>query len=98
MLVRPQGTSAQDQEEVEVGRVLRGECRGLGVEHGQPLGKPARQRPLRVWAHRSPYCPQDIRFGEKFSKEFVDAREHGDAPEGLMNLHNNEAGRRVSCL
>ncbi|XP_034247116.1 protein Wnt-4-like isoform X1 [Thrips palmi] len=39
-------------------------------------------------------CSEDIRFGEKFSKEFVDAREHGDAPEGLMNLHNNEAGRR----
>lgn len=39
---------------------------------------------------------QDITFGEKFSKEFVDAREDDQNAEGLMNLHNNEAGRRVS--
>lgn len=39
---------------------------------------------------------QDITFGEKFSKEFVDAREDDQQAEGLMNLHNNEAGRRVS--
>lgn len=41
---------------------------------------------------------KDINFGEKFSKEFVDAREDEQNPEGLMNLHNNEAGRRVKCL
>lgn len=41
---------------------------------------------------------QDINFGEKFSKEFVDSREDDQSPEGLMNLHNNEAGRRVSWL
>ena len=39
---------------------------------------------------------KDITFGEKFSKEFVDAREDNQQAEGLMNLHNNEAGRRVS--
>lgn len=39
---------------------------------------------------------QDIHFGEKFSRDFVDAKESGDTAEGLMNLHNNEAGRRVS--
>ena len=38
---------------------------------------------------------KDIAFGEKFSKEFVDAREDSQNAEGLMNLHNNEAGRRV---
>ena len=38
---------------------------------------------------------KDITFGEKFSKEFVDAREDDQQAEGLMNLHNNEAGRRV---
>jgi len=39
---------------------------------------------------------KDISFGEKFSKEFVDAREDSQHAEGLMNLHNNEAGRRVN--
>ena len=41
---------------------------------------------------------QDIAFGEKFSKEFVDARENDQEAEGLMNLHNNEAGRRVTII
>ncbi|KAE8753129.1 WntA [Frankliniella occidentalis] len=39
-------------------------------------------------------CSEDIRFGEKFSRDFVDSKETGDSPGGLMNLHNNEAGRR----
>ncbi|GAB6022880.1 hypothetical protein CHUAL_006977 [Chamberlinius hualienensis] len=40
-------------------------------------------------------CSEDIKFGAKFSKDFVDAKEDRDSMEGLMNLHNNEAGRRV---
>ncbi|KAF2361127.1 Wnt [Trinorchestia longiramus] len=40
-------------------------------------------------------CSEDLRFGEFFSKEFVDAREDPSSAEGLMNLHNNEAGRRA---
>ncbi|EFX69968.1 secreted signaling factor WNT4-like protein, partial [Daphnia pulex] len=40
-------------------------------------------------------CSEDITFGERFSKEFVDAREDNQQAEGLMNLHNNEAGRRA---
>nr|CAD7200448.1 unnamed protein product [Timema douglasi] len=39
-------------------------------------------------------CSVDIHFGEKFSREFVDVKESRDTAEGLMNLHNNEAGRR----
>lgn len=39
---------------------------------------------------------QDIRYGEKFSRDFVDAKEDKESDEGIMNLHNNEAGRRVS--
>lgn len=39
---------------------------------------------------------QDIHFGEKFSRDFVDSKEDDDSEEALMNLHNNEAGRRVS--
>lgn len=44
---------------------------------------------------RSSDCSQDIHYGEKFSREFVDAKESHETAEGLMNLHNNEAGRRV---
>ena len=40
-------------------------------------------------------CSEDLRFGEYFSKEFVDARERPNTSAGLMNLHNNEAGRRA---
>ncbi|KAG8188969.1 hypothetical protein JTE90_010061 [Oedothorax gibbosus] len=39
-------------------------------------------------------CSDDIKFGARFSKDFVDSGENQQAPEGLMNVHNNEAGRR----
>ncbi|XP_077298091.1 protein Wnt-4-like [Arctopsyche grandis] len=40
-------------------------------------------------------CSEDIHYGEKFSREFIDAREDRVDSVGLMNLHNNEAGRRA---
>lgn len=48
-------------------------------------------------------CGDNLNYGYRFSKEFVDAREREKSyPKGsyesarlLMNLHNNEAGRRV---
>lgn len=52
-------------------------------------------------------CGDNLNYGYRFSKEFVDAREREKTYEKasmesarlLMNLHNNEAGRRVSvCL
>ncbi|XP_053626263.1 protein Wnt-2b-like [Cherax quadricarinatus] len=53
-----------------------------------------RQRPTRGrWEWGG--CSEDLRFGEYFSKEFVDAREARNTADGLMNLHNNEAGRRA---
>lgn len=42
------------------------------------------------------YLFQDIRYGEIFSRDFVDSKEDKNTDEGLVNLHNNEAGRRVS--
>ncbi|GFX10614.1 protein Wnt-5a [Trichonephila clavipes] len=39
-------------------------------------------------------CSDDIKFGARFSKDFVDSGEDQRTPEGLMNIHNNEAGRR----
>lgn len=43
-------------------------------------------------------CSDNIAFGNAFSKAFVDARERHKGPNAgraLMNLHNNEAGRKV---
>lgn len=41
-------------------------------------------------------CSDNIGFGYKFSREFVDAGEKGRNAREKMNLHNNEAGRTVS--
>ncbi|VDP12122.1 unnamed protein product [Soboliphyme baturini] len=43
-------------------------------------------------------CSEDVAYGERLSKDFVDSNElakawYDPAPK-LMNLHNNEAGRR----
>jgi wingless-type MMTV integration site family protein 1 len=43
-------------------------------------------------------CSDNIGFGVKFSREFVDAGERGRSLREKMNLHNNEAGRVVSLL
>ncbi|XP_026476787.1 protein Wnt-1-like [Ctenocephalides felis] len=40
-------------------------------------------------------CSDDINFGERFSRDFVDSIEDTSTVSGLMNLHNNEAGRRA---
>ncbi|PVD19491.1 hypothetical protein C0Q70_19980 [Pomacea canaliculata] len=40
-------------------------------------------------------CSDNIRYGSKFSKDFVDANELQLSAEGLMNLWNNGAGRKV---
>ncbi|KAF4522014.1 hypothetical protein B566_EDAN010863 [Ephemera danica] len=42
-------------------------------------------------------CSEDVHFGERFSRDFVDSREDTESAEGLMNIHNNEAGRRRVC-
>lgn len=41
-------------------------------------------------------CSDNIGFGFKFSREFVDTGERGRTLREKMNLHNNEAGRAVS--
>ncbi len=41
-------------------------------------------------------CSDNIEFGYKFSRDFVDAGEKARDMRGTMNLHNNEAGRIVS--
>nr|UTM63732.1 wingless2 [Riptortus pedestris] len=51
------------------------------------------RKPRKQWKWGG--CSEDIHYGEKFSREFIDCNEDPSTPEGLMNLHNNEAGRRV---
>ena len=41
-------------------------------------------------------CSHNVNFGDKFTGEFVDSNENPLIEEGLMNLWNNNAGRRVS--
>lgn len=52
-----------------------------------------RQRKTTKWKWGG--CSDDIRYGERFSKEFLDVKEDANKDIGLMNLHNNEAGRRA---
>lgn len=42
-------------------------------------------------------CSADIHYGLGFSKVFMDAREIKHSARTLMNLHNNEVGRKV-CI
>jgi len=43
-------------------------------------------------------CSDNIEFGYRFARTFVDAAERGRDLRFVMNLHNNEAGRLVSWL
>ena len=40
-------------------------------------------------------CSDNLEFGYKFARQFVDAGERGRDLRYMMNLHNNEAGRAV---
>nr|XP_027206241.1 protein Wnt-1-like [Dermatophagoides pteronyssinus] len=40
-------------------------------------------------------CSDDIYYGAEFSRRFIDSIEDPNQSEGVMNLHNNEVGRRV---
>ncbi|KAK2157589.1 hypothetical protein LSH36_188g03061 [Paralvinella palmiformis] len=40
-------------------------------------------------------CSADIKYGLRFSRLFMDARETDESDRTLMNLHNNHAGRKV---
>jgi wingless-type MMTV integration site family, member 4 len=46
-------------------------------------------------------CSDNVAYGTAFSKSFVDSRETRakgrDGAKTLMNLHNNNAGRKVSA-
>lgn len=52
------------------------------------------QREENVWKWGG--CSDNVKFGMKFSKMFVDAREKGDDLQSRVNRHNNDIGRKVS--
>jgi len=41
-------------------------------------------------------CTDNVDFGERISKQYLDALETGQDSRAAVNLHNNEAGRLVS--
>lgn len=41
-------------------------------------------------------CSDNVEFGEKISKQYVDTQETGQDSRAAVNLHNNAAGRLVS--
>lgn len=41
-------------------------------------------------------CSDNVRFGFRFTEEFVDSNENPHQAPGMMNLWNNNAGRNVS--
>ena len=43
-------------------------------------------------------CGDNIKFGKKAAKRFMDKLENGNDARTAFNLHNNEVGRRVSQL
>lgn len=59
---------------------------------GPPSAGPGRG--VRDWEWGG--CSDNIGYGFRFSREFVDTGERGRSLREKMNLHNNEAGRAVS--
>lgn len=66
----------------------------IRVAHHQALGPTNTLPGVRDWEWGG--CSDNLAFGFKFSRAFVDTGERGRNIREKMNLHNNEAGRTVS--
>ncbi|KAL8604124.1 hypothetical protein ACOMHN_047336 [Nucella lapillus] len=71
----------------------RGNLTQCGCDRGKRDGRRAPE------GFRWGGCSADIHFGLQLARKFMDAREIAETARGLMNLHNNRAGRKpVSVL
>jgi len=75
--------------------VRRRRVRGGGRRNGRGRvasdGHPDSANSVFKWGG----CSADVRYGLRFSRVFLDAREVEEDSRSLMNLHNNRAGRKV---
>lgn len=42
-------------------------------------------------------CSDNVEFGDDISRRYIDELETGNDARAIVNLHNNEAGRRVGA-
>jgi len=67
-----------------------------GHPRGGVVPRPARGPSAAARLFRWGGCSADVRYGLRFSRVFLDARELGNEDSrALVNLHNNRVGRKV---
>ena len=71
-----------------------GRRRGLGRRRASDAGD--RSAAVTAGVFKWGGCSADVRYGLRFSRVFLDAREVHEDSQSLMNLHNNRAGRKVA--
>ena len=78
-------SDSSDAEAAEQNRVTAG---------GSGVGSTSRGGDTRMeWQWGG--CSDNVEFGRKFSREFIDASENARDLRCAVNVHNNEAGRLV---
>ena len=75
----------------------RGDFKECGCHDRRPSSR--RSEESRAGGFRWGGCSDDVDFGMKVAKSFLDEQEPETGPISIMNMHNNNIGRMVSqCL